>query len=166
MLPCNIDIWLDRWQLQINSWFIHLGKKARGTCHFPCSSLLFKSAVPVFSSAAWRKIKLLLKSLSTPCQPPVTIHLSKSPAQIHINLAHPVQLMRELWFGERRKGLTHVDVLLEMFSAFKCPFFRVLYDIIPWLNETLLFPRYSANNYSNTVTSPLQLKQTLQGQIF
>lgn len=29
-------------------------------------------------------------------QPPVTMHLFKSPAQVHINLIHPVQLMGEL----------------------------------------------------------------------
>lgn len=106
------------------SWFNYLRKKAS---NFPYNSLLFKSAVPAFSLAAWRKIKLLIKSLSTSCQPPIL----KSPCQIHINLAHVVQLMRELWLEARRKGLTHRDVLLKMILAFKSPFFRVLYDIIP-----------------------------------
>lgn len=85
------------------SWYNHLGKKARGTCNFPCSSLLFKSAVPSFSSVAWRNIQLLIKLLSTSCQLPVAIHLLKSSAQILINLAHRGQLMGELWLMGKKK---------------------------------------------------------------
>lgn len=73
---------------------LFIQEKTTVSHYFACSSLLFRSAVAIFPSIVQRKIKLVIKLLSTSEIPhKLTIGILKSSAQIHTIFHYPVDLM-------------------------------------------------------------------------
>lgn len=106
--------------------------------YFACSSLLFRSAVAIFPLIVQRKIKLVIKLLSTSeILHKLTIGILKSSAQIHTIFHYPVDLMSMI-SAKRRMSDAYRYLPRKIFVIYIF-FLRVLYNSIPWLKGSHCF---------------------------
>lgn len=132
-----LTFWLGRCSYNIRVG-LFIQEKTTVSHYFACSSLLFRSAVAIFPSIVQRKIKLVIKLLSTSEIPhKLTIGILKSSAQIHTIFHYPVDLMSMI-SAKRRMSDAYRYLPRKIFIIYIF-FLRVLYNSIQWLKGSHCF---------------------------